>query len=225
MAQYDVYLELGSKRTFASALDWPGWCRQGRSEDEALDALLEYGPRYGAIIGRTRLGFRAPTKREQLAVVERLRGTATTDFGAPGVAPTADRERTCSAAELQRFETILKAGWRAFDRTLEAAKGRTLSTGPRGGGRTLAGIASHVLEADQGYLSAAGWRGPKPPSDARGKLLATREAILETMRASARGDIPARGPRGGTRWTARYFVRRVAWHLMAHIWEIERRSA
>ena len=26
----DVYLEVGQKRTFAGALDWPGWCRSGR---------------------------------------------------------------------------------------------------------------------------------------------------------------------------------------------------
>ena len=25
----DVYLELGTKRTFAGAIDWPGWCRSG----------------------------------------------------------------------------------------------------------------------------------------------------------------------------------------------------
>jgi hypothetical protein len=27
------------------------------------------------------------------------------------------------------------------------------------------------------------------------------------------------------RWSARYFVRRVTWHVMAHVWEIERRAA
>ena len=50
-------------------------------------------------------------------------------------------------------------------------------------------------------------------------------AILTALRASAAGEVPARGPRGGARWTARYFVRRVAWHVMAHAWEIERRAA
>ena len=41
----DAYLEIGPKRTFAGALDWPGWCRHGRNEEEALAAVFEYGPR------------------------------------------------------------------------------------------------------------------------------------------------------------------------------------
>ena len=220
----NVYLESGAKRTFAGALAWPGWCRSGRSEQEALAALLDYGARYAAILGRSRLGFTAPKRLEQLVVVERLRGTTATDFGVPGVAPSADRERTCSTTELKRFETILKAGWRALDRAVEAARGKTLTTGPRGGGRSLSRIVSHVVDADLGYLSAAGWRGPKPSGTVEEQHNAIRQSILDTMRASSRGEIPAQGPRGGTRWTARYFVRRVAWHLMAHIWEIERRS-
>src|SRR5262245_28878238 len=92
-AHVDVYLECGQKRTFASAVDWPGWCRSGRDETEALAALLAYGPRYSAILARTKLGFVAPKTVDQLVVVERLRGTATTDFGAPGVPPSMDKER------------------------------------------------------------------------------------------------------------------------------------
>ena len=41
----DVYLELGKKRTFAGAIGWPGWCRIGRDEGSALQALADYGPR------------------------------------------------------------------------------------------------------------------------------------------------------------------------------------
>ena len=36
----NVYLEIGSRRTFAAALDWPGWCRMGRDEAAALQADL-----------------------------------------------------------------------------------------------------------------------------------------------------------------------------------------
>ena len=56
------------------------------------------------------------------------------------------------------------------------------------------------------------------------QLTTTREAILAALKASATGQIPAHGPRGGARWSARYFVRRVAWHVMVHAWEIERRA-
>jgi hypothetical protein len=219
-----VYLEQGAKRTFAGALDWPGWCRQGPNEPEALAALFAYGSRYAAILAGTRLGFTAPKEPSQLVVVERLPGTATTDFGAPGVAPTVDQDRSCGAAELKRFEKILQAGWRAFDQAVESARGKTLATGPRGGGRPLEAIVAHVIGADAGYLSAVGWKPPKAVKQQE-SLAATREAILAALEASAAGAIPPKGPRGGTRWTARYFVRRVAWHVMAHVWEIERRAA
>lgn len=217
-----VYLEAGAKRTFAAALDWPGWCRQGTNETDALAALHAYGPRYASILAGTGLGFVAPKDPTQLVVVERLAGTTTTDFGAPGVAPTMDRESSCDAAALRRFEKILKAGWQAFDKVVESARGKTLATGPRGGGRSLEAMVRHVIEADAAYLRGVGWK--PPTADEPGGLLpATRQAILAALQASALGEIPPKGPRGGTRWTARYFVRRVAWHVMAHAWEIERR--
>ncbi|HEX5839952.1 MAG TPA: hypothetical protein VFY26_19100 [Anaerolineales bacterium] len=50
-----------------------------------------------------------------------------------------------------------------------------------------------------------------------------RPAILETLAASAHGEIDEVGPRGGKRWVARYFVRREAWHVLDHVWEIEDR--
>ncbi|HJR15419.1 MAG TPA: hypothetical protein VJ808_01095 [Gemmatimonadales bacterium] len=219
----DVYLECGAKRTFAAALDWPGWCRQGPNAADALAALLAYGPRYASIVADTRLGFSAPSDVAQLVVVERLTGTPTTDFGAPGVAPSVDHDRSLSPADLERFEKILGAGWRAFDSAVKSARGKTLATGPRGGGRSLEAIVAHVKDADASYLSAVGWKAPKAAKPAE-QLTATREAILAALKASAAGEIPAHGPRGGARWTARYFVRRVAWHVMAHVWEVERRA-
>src|SRR5689334_8326063 len=36
-----VYIETGSKRTFASAADWPGWSRSARDEAGALKALAD----------------------------------------------------------------------------------------------------------------------------------------------------------------------------------------
>jgi hypothetical protein len=218
-----VYLECGAKRTFAGALDWPGWCRQGANESEALAALLAYGQRYGAILSRARLGFAAPEDLDQLAVVERLRGTPGTDFGVISVPPAVDHDRSIDHGEVKRLEKILRAGWRAFDETVKAARGRKLSTGPRGGGRSLQAIVSHVIEADTGYLGAVGWKAPKTASSSD-RIAATREAILEALEASASGKVPAKGPRGGARWSARFFVRRIAWHVYGHAWEIERRA-
>lgn len=218
--RFQIYLESGSKRTFASALDWPGWARPGRTESQAIEALLAYGPKYQAIL-QGAVPFTAPTGLEQLSVVERLPGTSGTDFGALSVPPSVDQERSCTPAELQRFEAILRAGWRAFDDTVKSAKGKKLTTGPRGGGRSLSAIVKHVVEAEGAYLGAVGWKAPRVTSTKQ--LAANREAVLAAITASAAGEIPLRGPRGGVRWTARYFVRRVAWHVIAHVWEIERR--
>ncbi len=218
-----VYLEEGAKRTFAGALDWPGWCRAGRNDTEAVAALLDYGSRYASVLASSGLGFVAPRHVEQLVVVERLPGTASTDFGVPGKAPAADQERSCDSATVRRLEKILRAGWQAFDAGVESARGKTLSTGPRGGGRTVDAIVRHVVEADRSYLGAVGWKGIKAAAPIEG-LSTTREAILAALKASAAGKIPPKGPRGGARWTARYFVRRVAWHVIAHLWEIQRRT-
>jgi hypothetical protein len=225
--QVDVYLETAAKRTFAGALDWPGWCRHGRTEAEALAALLEYAPRYAAILEGTGLAFAAPSDPAQIVVVERLEGTSTTDFGAPAVPPATDEDRSCDRAELERFGKILRAGWRAFDEAVEAARGKELSKGPRGGGRTLEAIVEHVIGSDESYLRSVGWKPPEAAAavEPTERLTGVRDAILAALEASAAGELPERGPRGGVRWTARYFVRRVAWHVIAHAWEIERRAA
>lgn len=221
MKGIDVYLEVGAKRVFACAVDWPGWCRSGPSEEEALQALLEYGLRYAAVLRSTRLGFKAPASLDELRVVERLTGNATTDFGAPGVIPSADR-RPADAADYKRFETVLRAGWRAFDAARERARGKELRKGPRGGGRDLDAIIAHVVDAEKGYLGAFGWK-VRASGETAERIEQTRHAILEAIGAYQRGEIAATGPRGGARWPVRYFVRRVAWHAIAHAWEIERR--
>jgi hypothetical protein len=221
MQPFDVYLEVGAKRAFACAVDWPGWCRSGPDEGSALQALLEYGPRYASVMRSARLGFEAPTRVEEFRVVERLEGNATTDFGAPGVIPSADRAKA-SDADYARFEKVLRAAWRAFDAARERAEGKVLSKGPRGGGRELDAIVKHVVEADRSYLAGVGWKAPSPARVAD-QLDETRKAIIDALGASARGEIPATGPRGGNRWPARFFVRRSAWHVIAHAWEIERR--
>ena len=55
-----VYLEVTRKRTFAGAVEWPGWCRSGKTPDEALEALVAYADRYAAVISRSQLGFQRP---------------------------------------------------------------------------------------------------------------------------------------------------------------------
>lgn len=218
-----VYLEIGQKRTFAGAIDWPGWCRSGRDEESALQALLDHGLRYARLFRTLRLGFKAPADESAFVVKERLKGNATTDFGAPDIAPSGDA-RPVNAEEVRRLQKLLKACWRAFNDTVKASAGKTLRKGPRGGGRDLKAIIQHVLGSDAGYLNQVGWKFRRNEADdPEDQLEQTRQAILSALDASARGEIPAKGPRGGIRWSPRYFVRRVAWHTLDHAWELEDR--
>jgi hypothetical protein len=105
--QIDVYIESGKKRTFAGAIEWPGWCRRGRDEESALQALFDYGARYDHILQAAQIGFSAPTSTAALVVVERLEGSATTDFGAPDAAPAVDA-RAVNGVDLQRFQDLLQ---------------------------------------------------------------------------------------------------------------------
>jgi hypothetical protein len=214
-----VYIERGTKRAFAGALDWPGWCRRGRDEASALEALFEYAPRYAAALRRSRLGFEAPASRSAFEVVERLKGNATTDFGAPDVAPSVDADPIADA-DLRRFRGVLKASWAALDRAAERARGTKLATGPRGGGRDVAKMLDHVLGAEGSYLRMIGW---KLGQDDRDDADRERRAVLKALEDTARDGVPA-SPRGAKRWTPRYFVRRSAWHVLDHAWEIEDRT-
>jgi hypothetical protein len=211
-----VYVEVTPKRTFAGAVEWPGWCRSGKTVDDALQALVDYADRYASVIARSRLGFTPPRSVGDLEVVERLKGNATTEFGAPGVAPKAD-DRPLTEADLHRLTTILEAGWRAFDRAAEGAVGVTLTKGPRGGGRDLPKIVEHVMGAEEGYLGALGSRRPA-------KTGALRKTVLKALAARAQNKPVADPNRVKKLWSPRFYVRRAAWHALDHAWEIEDRS-
>jgi len=211
-----VYLEIG-KKAFASAADWPGWSRGGKTEDQALDRLLAYGERYARAV-ETRVSALGPLTRAAVEVVERLEGNATTDFGAPGVVPEMDR-RPVSGERLDEMIELLRASWQAFEKSFAEAGGKTLPpAGPRGGGRTLDGIRSHVVEAQAGYLNAVGGRVA-----AGAAWDVTKAGFVVALHARARGELPELGPRGGKRWPAPYAIRRSAWHALDHAWEIEDR--
>ena len=219
----DIYVEAGSKRVFAGAIEWPGWCRIGRDETGAIAALLEYGSRYAAAVRGAVKGFSAP-RASTVAVIERLKGNATTDFGAPSIAPAADA-RTVDAAELKRLLLVLGACWDAFDRAAEEAAGRELRKGPRGGGREVDAIVEHVVSAEGMYVTRLAARGPRVEGrDARLVAPEMRDAVRDALRRAVTEGLPAAGPRGGKIWHPRFVVRREAWHVLDHAWEIEDRS-
>jgi hypothetical protein len=218
MKRIAVYVEVAPKRTFAGAIEWPGWARSGRTEADALEALLAYAPRYARLLG-AQGGFVQPTGASGFEIVERLPGSATTEFGAPGEIPEADG-RPLDSAELERQLALMKAAWSALDRAATGARGATLRKGPRGGGRPLPRILEHVMGAEAGYLAKLGERYRGPADDMAG----IREAETAAVTAAARYE-PMPNPNAvRRRWSPRYFIRRAAWHILDHAWEIEDRA-
>jgi len=223
MKSIKVFVEIGQKRVIVGAVDWPGWCRSSRDERTALQALIGYGPRYAQVLHGKEIEFQAPTDESDLIVTERHAGNATTDFGAPAIILNADRE-PMDQMEFERLQPLLLACWQAFDSAFQRATGRELRKGPRGGGRDIAKILDHVLEAERGYLARLAWKhkresGKNPVEELSGSRL----AILNALEVAVNGDLPEEGPRGGIIWPPRYFIRRAAWHILDHAWEIDDR--
>lgn len=211
-----VYLEVGTKKVFGCALDWPGWCRSGKTEEAALEALAAYAGRYEPVAAEA--GVRFPKSAgDAFDVVERIPGSATTDFGAPDKVATADRKRL-TQAQAERLASLVEASWIVFDRVVATAPAE-LRKGPRGGGRDRDKIVDHVLGAEVSYVRTIGLRFRQPdPADAQA-MHQLRTAISDTLRAAR---APALDP--GKGWPYRYAARRIAWHTLDHAWEIEDRS-
>lgn len=201
--QVRICVETGTRRAFASALDWPGWCRSGRSATEALEVLVAYAPRYAPVPATAGVPFSLAAS-SRLEVVERLEGSATTDFGAPGAIGEADRA-PLSPGEASRLCALLRACWDLFDHVAENAPAE-LRKGPRGGGRDRDQVVEHVTVAELAYARKMGARAAGDLGEARGSLL---RALVEGSAAP---------------WPPRYAARRRAWHVLDHAWEIEDRS-
>ncbi len=221
--QIDVYLEAGEKKVFACAVDWPGWSRAGRDEALALQALFDYAPRYAGVLRAAGMPFTSPASVDALNVIERVQGNAGTEFGVPAIAPLCDA-KPVTTKDLPHLQALLKAYWQAFDEAVQRAEGKPLRTGPRGGGRDLHKMTEHVLGSEAGYLSLLAWKPPKLEGvDAVAQRAVIRPAVLDALESAVRNGLPAHGPRGGKIWPARYFVRRVGWHVLDHAWEVEDR--
>ena len=214
-----VSLETGSRLSFASALDWPGWSRSGRGDEAAVEALRAYASRYAPVARGAGL---EPPDPARIEIVERLAGSGTTDFGAPGTAGQLDRA-PLTEPEAARLVRILEAGWGFFD-GLVAAAPPVLRKGPRGGGRDRDAIVDHVVGAEvEAYARKLGIRLPRPAWDDLGARAREREAIAAALRAA--GGAPASEPAAARGWAPRYAARRIGWHVLDHAWEIEDRRA
>jgi hypothetical protein len=208
-----VSVEAAPKKAFASAVDWPGWSRSGKTEGSALAALATAAPRY-AIVATTAGEAFAPDDYE---VVERSGGGSGTEFGVPSAITRLDR-RPVAAEEADRLARLVAAAWAVLDRVAASAP-EGLRKGPRGGGRDRDKMLGHVIESDWYYAREMGIREPQPDPTDRAAIEAMRAAMLEVLRQPSDGSALA-----GRRWPPRYAANRIAWHALDHAWEMEDRS-
>ena len=211
-----IAIEAAPKKVFATAIDWPGWSRSGKSEDLALEALVDHAARYASVAARAGEDLPAPAGLA-VEVIERAAGGSGTDFGVPSRVTDADR-RPVSAVEAARLARLVEAAWATFDQVAAAAP-TELRKGPRGGGRDTPKIVGHVIETDGYYAREIGLRVRPPSPDDRPAIDAFRAAMLEILRRPSDGR-----PLADRKWTARYAAHRIAWHALDHAWEIEDRT-
>jgi hypothetical protein len=208
-----VSLEATPKKVFATAIDWPGWSRSGKTEELALEALAAYAPRYAIVASDAGESFDPGT----YDVVEQNGGGGGTDFGVPSAITVLDgRPVTQDAAD--RLTRIVGAAWAVFERVSAAAPAE-LRKGPRGGGRDRDKMIGHVVESDWYYAREMGLRGPQPGWDDRSVIEALRASMLEILRRPSDGS-----PLADRKWPPRYAARRIAWHALDHAWAMEDRT-
>ena len=216
-----VCLEVTPKQTFASALDWPGWCRAGRDEGAALEALVSYAERYAPVAEQA--GARLPPT-VAFDVVERVPGGPTTAFAAPECRRpfpqvTAEAERAkVTAAAARRLVGLVTAAWATFDE-VAAASPAELRKGPRGGGRDRDRLVDHVIGAEAAYARKLGVKLKQPAIDDVAAVGELRGAIATVLGAPSDGSAVV--PNG---WTTRYAARRISWHVLEHAWEMQDRA-
>ena len=214
-ARIRIAEEVGAKKAFAWAIEWPGWARSGKTAEAARETLRAYAPRYALVVEVAKLEM--PSVDDRIEVVDSVTGGSGTDFGVPSAITDADR-RPVEAAEAERLAALVAAAWTVFDR-VAATSPESLRKGPRGGGRDRDKMIGHVLEADHAYARELGIRLPEPHLGDDALIRSERGAVLELLRQASDG-----GPLADRRWTQRYAARRIAWHALDHAWEVEDRA-
>jgi hypothetical protein len=208
----NIYLEVSEKKTIACSLEWPGWCRSGKTEAEAVETLIDSEIRYRVIAHRAELEFEPGDP----VIVERVRGNMTTSFGAPAIIVATDTN-PIDAVTAERGVALLRAAWIIMDERIEASP-NNLRKGPRGGGRERDEIAHHVIDAERAYARKIGVRHKPFAHNDLTALTTLRQEIAEVLSQPSDGS-----PLAPTGWPTAYAIRRITWHVIDHIWEIENR--
>jgi hypothetical protein len=153
----------------------------------------------------------------EMQVFERLAGTGTTDFHGVSARPAGPEQSPMSEAECEHKLSLLRASWAYFD-DVASRVSAGLRLGPRGGGRDRDRIVRHTNGAEVQFAKKVGvhtapdaWRRPD-------ELRGHREAFYSAIR-----EYNARGAAART-WTVQFVIRRCAYHMLDHAWEMEDRD-
>jgi hypothetical protein len=213
-----VILEVGKKRrVVAGAMDWPGLDRWGTSEDDALAKLLSYVPRYTGVAERAGMASAFAQARD-VEVVERVPGSSSTDFWGIAHVPSQVERDVLPAKDLERRLELLRACWAYFD-DVAARASSDLRPGPRSAGRSRDEIIRHVyINEPEQHSRKVEVRTPRQDVMIPDGLARHREAYLQAIRAYNAEGKPARS------WPIQFLVRRTAYHVMDHAWEMEDRD-
>jgi hypothetical protein len=198
-------------------MDWPGLDRWGTSEDDAIDKLLSYVPRYADVAKRAGLA-RAFAEAHAVEVVERVPGSSSTDFWGIAHVPSQIEREVLAAVDLERRLELLRASWAYFD-DVAAHVPADLAPGSRGGGRSRDQIIRHTYGSEPEQLSRKVEVRTRIEDVMRPSGLAKhRKAYLGAIRAYNAEGKPART------WPIQFLIRRTVDHVMDHAWEMEDRN-
>jgi hypothetical protein len=213
-----VMLEQGKKkRVVACAFDWPGWDRSARIGEDVLTVLATYRPRYANVAEVAGFGDEFGATGE-FEVVEELEGIGMTDYyGVSGKTAAPEKDRM-TEAEFERKIALLQASWTTFD-DFAARVSAELRKGPRGGGWDKDRIIAHVNGAEiQEFAPKVGVKVPLGTRDDPKALRSYRNAFVGAIREHhARGE-------SARSWALQFLIRRCAWHMLDHAWELEDRD-
>jgi hypothetical protein len=213
-----LILEIGKKRkVVAGAMDWPGLDRWGTSEEDALEKLSSYLPRYAGVAERAGMA-RAFGRAGDLEVVERVLGSSSTDFWGIAHVPSRIERDVLSPTELERRLDLLQTCWAYFD-AVAARISDELRPGPRSAGRSHDQIVRHVYCSEPEQFSRkVEIRTPLEVVLTPKGLATHRQEYLDAIRAYNADAKAART------WPIQFLVRRTAHHVMDHAWEMEDRD-
>ncbi len=205
------------KRWVAVAADWPGLERGGKTEDEAVEKLARYVPRYLPVAKRVRMGSELATQTN-LDIIGRYPGTGSTDFWGVSFAPSPLDRGPFDAPTFERQVRLLRAAWAEFDATAARASAE-LRPGVRGGGRSRDEIVRHVLANECGDFSKRVEAKSELEDLLKPDGLAQhRDRFVDAMREWYTEGKPL------GKWTIPYLIRHTAYHVLDHTWEMQDRD-